>query len=329
MVKSATKKESKNFFEGNIEGDFRGKSMKDKPADELEENPKKEKEIEKEGDDELQLAEQIVQTYDLKESPEDVIEYLKSLEGKKNLKYQIASDHYGMKKLETERDYYKRLAEVSFSMPPNGMPASVNAVPVPRGSRDYHDSERNSLDSGSEADEDLIKYQRELANTWGPFMMMRDQFNPPAQNSGSGAADSSEIVDAMNRQSSAIAALAGQMSSGGQALEQAKSVIGLVKDVKEVLTESEDAKRKALEEETKRLQIAANKEKVAKLVDFAENYSGNSPPSAEGGSESEEADPYEYEYSQFRSREDRKFEEMFGSSRSGSDGRRGRSPKRR
>ena len=254
-------KDDMEFLDDTIE-------TKSKPNKKVNPSGESEKEKEEEGD-ELQLAQQIVQTYNLNESPEDVIEYLKSLEGKKNLKYQIASDHYGMKKLETERDYYKRLAEVFISAPPNGVPVPVtkNGVSVPI---------TNPSGADSEADEDLIKYQRELANTWGPFMMMRDQFNPPPQNSGSGAADRSEIVNAINQQSSAIASLAGQMG-GGQVLEQAKSVIDLVKSVKEVLTESESDKRKALEEETKRQAIEANKDKVAKLVELVKN-SGNPPP---------------------------------------------------
>ena len=86
------------------------------------------------------------------------------------MKYQLASVHYETKKLEAERDYYKHLAEVFFST----LPASVNAGPVPRDS-----------DSGSGM-ADNIKYQREMANTWGPILLMKDQVNPPAQNSGSG-----------------------------------------------------------------------------------------------------------------------------------------------
>ena len=102
--------------------------------------------------------------------------------------------------------------------------------------------------------------------------------------------------------------------------------------------ESEDDKRKALEEETKRRQIAANKEKVAKLVDLVKD-SGNPPsPSSVSASEREslneygEADSYEYEYQhqhQPRSIDDRKFDEMFGSSRSGLESGGRRSPKRR
>ncbi len=298
-------------------------NIKVKPKVKSEEAKEKEEEEYEENNDELKLAEEIVQVYDLKETPEDVIEYLKSIDGKKDMKYQIANDHYAMKKLTSERDHYKHLAEVFFASPPNGIPASVSAS----ASATHQERDSGSSDSGSAVDED-IKYHREVASAWGPFLLMRDQLNPPANSGNSGEDEGSapKIVNAINQQSAAIASLASQMG-GGHMFEQAKSVIDLVKSVKEVLMESETDKRQVLEEETKRRQIAANESKVAQLVELVKN-SGDSPPSPSpspehrsryesGSEEREEIDSYGCAPQQCRSisEDDRKFDEMFGSSR--------------
>jgi len=85
-IKSGSRKDNMEYLDETVASKSKPKikvkpmKVSIKPSDEPEEEEREKEKVEEEGNDELQLAEQIAQVYDLKERPEDIIEYLNFVE---------------------------------------------------------------------------------------------------------------------------------------------------------------------------------------------------------------------------------------------------------
>lgn len=195
----------------------------------------------------------------------DVIDYLNSVEGKKGQKYEAAKDHFDRVRLEQENQRLRSF----FSM--NIPPATVS-------SPDNHKkSDDNVFDNnGYDAD---IKYQRQVAAAWGPFLMMRNL--SPAQNDDAIKREIEELKesnkDLKNLLYSFLSGNQGKPKNDDP-IDNMTRFLGLFKGIKDVLSESEAERQKKIEEETKQKEIEANKEKVSKLIEAIQNYSPNSEP---------------------------------------------------
>lgn len=186
---------------------------------------------------------------------DDVINFLSSIEGKKNLKYDYAKEHYDKKRLEDELQKYKTIAAMNLSPDIARFGAPVSP-PV------------HSKDG---IDED-IKYQREIASAWAPFLLMRDQLSPPQTDDG--------IKESIKELTSLVSVLISMQHQPKDKdfVDDTKKLIELMKSFKDLMNESEEERKRKLEEETKRRAIEANREKVAKLLDVVQTWSPSSSP---------------------------------------------------
>lgn len=191
----------------------------------------------------------------------DVIGYLNSLEGRKNQKYEQAKEHFDRLRLEQENQQLR-----SF--------ASMKITPMPVLSP--NDNHKKSDDNGYDSD---IKYQREVASAWGPFLMMKN-LNPDQDANGV-----KKEIEELKESNKELKNLLYSVLSGNQGktkdedpIDSMTKFLGLFKGIKDVLSESESERKAKLEEETKQRQIEANKEKVSKLIEAIQNYSPNPEP---------------------------------------------------
>lgn len=189
----------------------------------------------------------------------DVIDYLNSVEGKKGQKYEAAKDHFDRLRLEKENQRLRSF----FSM--NIPPATVSS------SDNHKKSDDNGSDNnGYDAD---IKYQRDVASAWGPFLMMRNL--NPTQDNNAIKREIEELKESNKELESLLySVLSGnQGKKNGDPIDNMRKFLGLFKGIKEVLGESEAERQKKIEEETKQKQIEANKEKVSMLLNAVKHFS--------------------------------------------------------
>lgn len=171
----------------------------------------------------------------------DVISFLDSIEGKKSLKMDYLRSHFDNKQKDREIEQLKNLVSLNL------LPASSSKT-----------QETNNDDN------DDLSYQRQVAATWGPFLMMRN-LNPNQD-------------DGIKKEIEELKALVYSMASNQQQpknddLANVSRLLNVFKDMKEVLIESEEDRRKKIEEETKQKQIEANKEKVAMMLNAVKDFS--------------------------------------------------------
>lgn len=67
--------------------------------------------------------------------------------------------------------------------------------------------------------------------------------------------------------------LSGNQGKKNDDVDNMTKFLGLFKEIKEVLSESEAERQKKIEEETKQKEIEANKEKVSMLINAVKNFS--------------------------------------------------------
>jgi len=187
----------------------------------------------------------------------DVINFLDSIEGKKSIKLDYLRSHFDNKQKDREIERLKNLV-------------SLDLLPISKV------TETNNDNNGYDAD---IKYQRQVAAAWGPFLMMRNL--SPAQNDDAIKREIEELKesnkDLKNLLYSFLSGNQGKPKNDDP-IDNMTRFLGLFKGIKDVLSESEAERQKKIEEETKQKEIEANKEKVSKLIEAIQNYSPNSEP---------------------------------------------------
>jgi len=172
----------------------------------------------------------------------DVINFLDSIEGKKSIKLDYLRSHFDNKQKDREIERLKNLV-------------SLDLLPISKV------TETNNDNNGYDAD---IKYQRQVAAAWGPFLMMRN-LNP---NQDDGLKKEIEDLKAL-----VYSIASNQQQPKNDDLANVSRLLNVFKDMKEVLIESEEDRRKKIEEETKQKQIEANKEKVAMMLNAVKDFS--------------------------------------------------------